>query len=571
MDNEKKLNDTDLQISEESTVEEALADTEVQASEEAALRPAEEPTAGVIKEKKLRSAFRLKYGTYATAITAIFIALIVLINAVVSVVCERYPLTVDFTTDKMYTVNEENIEFIKGVDYKVKLSVLFSEENYTNASVIYNTTQIYDATGGNYLKQTADLLKQYNKYNKNITVEFLDATNQQVVSQVLEAFEDVDTSSLNYGDILVECYVDGEVKAPRRGIISLSDCYELESEDDTGYYEAMGYAVTQTVKGNNIEQAVANGIFKTANLTSISAAVITANSNSIYVEDFKKVCADNAITLETCGTITNTDFSKYDVMIICAPIDDYTTLEIKAISQWLENDGKKGKTLLFFASATSPDLPNLYAFLEDWGIAVEKGYTYYSKDSRYYSTDRTNIYLESMLTDYTSSVDNSSYGYIANYMVPISAVYEAKDTRSVEAILQTSDMSTYKKPIDDSSWEASGAGNNFPAMMISKDEYEGSKSNVIVCSSADFLTNSFTTTKSDNGNYALLINVLNNTSRNDEDKFVMETKVLADTSGMFTTSTTNAQNIIIAIIFVGLIPLGLIATAIFVYIRRKNY
>lgn len=569
MDNEKNLN---LTPEEETPVVEEIKEAaeEISATEEN-LEIAEEIPADT-KAPKLRSAYRLKYGSYATAITAIFVAAVILINVVVGVISQRYPLTLDMTADKMYTVNKENLEFIKGVDYKVNLRVIFSEEDYVNVNNIYNTNQVFDNTGGSYYKQTVDLLKQYNKYNKNITTEFVDATDQQAISDILEQFSDIDTSAMNYGDILVECYVNGEDKEPRRGLIPFKECYELASEDETGYYEAMGYA-NYTVAGNKIEQAVANGIFKTSNLTAISTAVITVNSNSSYVENFKKVCDENAINLETCDKLVGTDFSKYEAMIICAPIGDYSDDEIKAIEKWLDNDGKKGKTLMFFASALSPNLPNLYAFLEEWGIAVDRKYTYYSNDSRFYSNDRTNIYLESLLTEYTEGVDNSNYGYIANNMVGLSAVYESElnGTRTVETILQTSDMSTYKKPMDDSDWKASGAGTNLPAMLVSKDSKDGGNSYVIACASVDFLTNYYTTSKSDNGNFMLAVSVLNTTERESEDKFVMETKVLSDTSGVFTVSTTEAHNVIIAVVFIGLIPLSLVVIAVYIFIKRKNY
>ncbi len=573
MDNEKKINEAAEETLQEVALnEDKTQETAEAVAEETVAENSEENANNQSDSPKIKSAYRLKYGSYATAITAIFIAAVILLNVVVSVVCERYPLTLDLTADKMYTVNEENIEFIKGVDYKVKLRVIFSEDDYVDVNNIYNTNSVYDSTGGSYYKQTVDLLKQYNKYNKNITTEFVDATDQQAISSILEEYADIDTSKMNYGDILVECYTKGENAEPKRGIISFKDCYELQTDDETGYYEAMGYA-TYTVTGNNIEQAVANGIFKTANLTAISAAVVTVNSNSSYVENFKKVCNENAINLENCDNIADSDLSKYDVMIICAPSADYKAAEISAIEKWLDNDGKKGKTLMFFASALSPKLPNLYAFLEEWGIAVEKDYTYYSNDSRYYSTDRTNIYLESLYTDYTDGVDDSNYGYIANNMVGLSAVYETETngTRTVETILQTADMSTYKKPVDDSSWKATGAGTNLPAMLISKDTAEEGASHIVACASVDFLTNYYTTSKSDNGNFMLAISVLNTTSRQNEDKHIMETKVLSDTSGVFTVSTTDAHNVVIAIVFIGIIPLGLIAIAVYIFLRRKNY
>ena len=108
-------------------------------------------------------------------------------------------------------------------------------------------------------------------------------------------------------------------------------------------------------------------------------------------------------------------------------------------------------------------------------------------------------------------------------------------------------------------------------MLGSKDSKDGGNSYVIACASVDFLTNYYTTSKSDNGNFMLAVSVLNTTERESEDKFVMETKVLSDTSGVFTVSTTEAHNVIIAVVFIGLIPLSLVVIAVYIFIKRKNY
>lgn len=519
-------------------------------------------------EKRMKSAYRLKYGSFATAITAIFIAAVILVNVVVSVLNDRYPMTLDLTAENAHTVNPENAEFLRDLDYEVELTVLFTEEMYLTYIPYYHP--ITDNSGGKYYQQTIDLLKQYRKYNKNISVEFVDPFGEEV-SNIISEYTATDLT-INYGDILIKCYPDGKDKPAKLGVISLTECYDLETDQSSTSYYTSGYE-SYTLVGNKVEQAVANGIFKTVNLTNVKVAVITANSSEDYTSLLTETAKQNAIALDNHPVIDGQDFSEYDVMIICSPGKDYTASEIKTISDWLDNGGKQGKTLLYFGSTASPNLPNMYAFLEEWGIGFQRGYKYYSKDENYYSTDRTNIYLETLGTDYTAAVDQNSYSYISNNMMPLTTVYvdETNGTRSVEAILATMDMSTYKKPDGESNFVAEGVGAQQPVALVSKNAKDGTAGYVVAFSSVDFITNSHITTKSENGNLKLLINVINATTRNDQDQYVMETKVLSDTSGTFTGTTTQAQTVLIAIIFVGLIPASFIVLAILVYIRRKNY
>lgn len=557
--NEKNLNELE-------TVTE-LDEQEVAEVVEETVMPQATPKA---TKERMRSQYRLKYGSFATAITAIFVAAVILLNVVVGVLNERYPMTLDMTAENAYSVNPENAEFLRELDYEVELTVLFTEEMYAGGQYIPMYHAITDNSGGKYYKQTVELLKQYHKYNKNISVEFVDPYGEDV-STLISEYTETDLT-MNYGDILIKCYPDGRDKPAKLGVIALQDCYDLQSDTNSASYYNTGYE-SYILAGNNIEQAVANGIFKTVNLTNVSAAVITANSSEQYTSLFAETAKQNAITLENCPVVDGYDFSKYDVMIICSPGKDYTASEIKTIKNWLDNDGKQGKTLIFFGSTASPDLPNLYALLEEWGIGFQRGYKYYSKNENYYSTDRTNLYLETLGTDYTTAVDQNSYSYISNNMMPLTTVYtdEANGTRSVEAFLATMDNSTYKKPDGDSNFAAEGAGAQQPVGLVSKNEKDGTASFVTVFSSVDFITNSHITQKSENGNLRLLVNVINATTRNDQDQYVMETKVLSDSTGTFTGTTTQAQTVLIAIVFIGLIPLAFVALAILVHIRRKNY
>lgn len=519
------------------------------------------------KQKKLRSVYRAKYGAYATAVTAIFLAVVILFNVVLSVLNEKYPITVDLTLQSENTVNPENSEFLKGIDYPVELNVLFTEEMYTNSAYVANYHNITDESNGAYYEQTVQLLKQYHKYNNNIKVNFIDPYGNDINTLIQEYT--LANLTMTYGDILIKCYTDGKDKDPKLGVISFMDCYETESDSTYSYSSYESY----TLLGNNIEQAVANGIFKTANLSNVDVAVVTASSNETYVTYLKQVAEQNAYTLTNIPVIKDADFSKYDIMIICAPSSDYTENEVEIISKWLENDGKGGKMLLYFASAASPAMPNLHGLLEEWGIAYQTGYKYYSANSDYYYEANTNIYLSSAGSDYTKTTDDIYYSFIANNMVPMRAMYETDNNgaKAVTTLIETTDPTTYKRPDKNTDWKPTGAGETYPAALLSQKQEGTSTSYIAAFSSVDFITNSSITTKTENGNIKIIIDILNSTIRQTDDQYIMDTRTVGDATGTFTADTNATQTKLMFVVFVVLVPLTFIALAIVIYIRRKNY
>ncbi len=92
-------------------------------------------------------------------------AAVILLNVAISVLNERFPMTIDMTGDGVYTVSADNAEFLKTIDYPVELKVLFTEEQYTGGYIAYYHS-VTDNSGGRYYKQTVDLLKQYKNTTK---------------------------------------------------------------------------------------------------------------------------------------------------------------------------------------------------------------------------------------------------------------------------------------------------------------------------------------------------------------------------------------------------------------------
>lgn len=519
-------------------------------------------------KEKLKSVYALKYGSYATATVALFIVAIFVFNIFITAISNKYPISIDFTAGKEFSVNQENIEFIKDIEYRVDLTVLCPEEiDATGISYLSTYRGLQDATGGKYFTQSIQLLKQYNKYNKNINVTFVDPFDEKA-QEVVSEFVEKDILP-EYADILVECFPDGEENEKKMGIISAMDCYEKESENSG--YEYLSDTTTYNITGNKIEHAIANGIYKTVNLKTVEVAMLTVNSSDDYIANFIEPASLNAFNITNVSILGEGALDKYDVAMICAPLTDYTKAEVKVLSKWLDNNGEKGKTLMYFHSAGCGEMPNLDGLLEDWGISYENGYTYYSEDNFFYSGSKTAMYLQTTADDMVREV-GERYNFFADRMVPINVLYteEPNGTRTVKTLLQTEDTSTFKKPIEASNWDPTAAGENYPAIVLSTDASETETSNVLAFASVDFITNEAAITKSDNGNFKLVFSILGNLARETGDYYTMSSKVVSDTSGMFTTSTTEAQGKFFGILFIGILPISFIVIAIIVNRRRKN-
>ena len=65
------------------------------------------------KRKHIKNQFLFKRGAYSVAITAIVLVGIIILNVLVSALNNRFLLEYDMTSNKVNTISEDNIEYIK--------------------------------------------------------------------------------------------------------------------------------------------------------------------------------------------------------------------------------------------------------------------------------------------------------------------------------------------------------------------------------------------------------------------------------------------------------------------------
>ena len=70
-------------------------------------------------KQKFSKSRSFRYGGIATAITAGFIVVVVLLNVLATTLYERFPLGVDLTSDQKFTLSEEAVNYLADVDEDV--------------------------------------------------------------------------------------------------------------------------------------------------------------------------------------------------------------------------------------------------------------------------------------------------------------------------------------------------------------------------------------------------------------------------------------------------------------------
>ena len=359
------------------------------------------------KEKKKFNAKKLKHGTMATVLTCVFVAVLVLINVVTTMLFDKYPITIDLTSDKIYSVSDESEEYVKNVSVDVQVTVFADEDTFTNYSA--------------YNKQAVELLKNYCKLNHHITYRFMDIdSNPDVVREY--------SDSISQFDIVFETNteVDGE-KVQRTklvtpvDLVNFSDAYTSEflsyyqqqgvtEQDLIDNYGALNFVSYMSqygyIESSNAEQAYTSALMTVTDPNPIYVTFLTGRSEVTELTYFKTLLTANGYNVNSVD-ITKEDIpDDTSVIVVPAPQTDYLDTEVTKISDFLNNGDNLGKQLIYVASYSQSSTPNLDEFLAEYGIDIGEGVICETYSGDYYNypcittaTDLSDSFKQDVVTE----------------------------------------------------------------------------------------------------------------------------------------------------------------------------
>lgn len=524
------------------------------------------PIAGFFKKFKLKrkklikNQALLKRGSYSLVITVMVIVAAIVVNIVTGALNDRFVLEFDMTADKNNSINIDNIEFIKNIKDKVNITVCSAEENYSSYMGYFaQQYNVNDEEAYVYYDQTVKLINKYDDYNKNITIEFIDPQ----LAEFSKITEKYGTDGLAYGDIIVECEKDGKAK---HKIVGFEDIYSLYEDTSGSMY---GYTFS-TVEGNKIETALSGAIdFVTSDKTK-KVAVITGHSSTDYTKSYLSMLKENNYEYTLLeDKIVNGISADYDAVIIPCPSRDFIGSELDGISEFLDNDGKLGKGLIFIADATAPYLPELYDFLEQWGIAIDEGILFATDTNHHLPEDPTT------LGSYALGEDDMLKGMqlcLSGVNVPMYAAFESDNGIKTQTLMGTAESTVAAPKGTKPGWNGADKyeGKVYSTVIEAvKEDYDDDNnpimSYVTAFSSSDFLESEYNEYP-DFSNKEIVFAVSERAVGEEESDISFVSKQI--TNEYFTVTEDSAE--LMRTIFMIILPILTIIAAIVVYFRRKN-
>lgn len=540
---------------EDKELEKDLTETEVKSDNDKAENTDNKEKKSEKKDKKVkakRNHKKLKHGTMATVLTVVFIAVLVLVNIVATSVFERFPLTIDMTSDDSYTISDETVDYIKNVDKKIKITVLAEESEFTSTS--------------KYIRQANEILKNIAKNNKNITVEYVDLmSNPEVKSEYEE--------SLAEYDIIVETGNNHE----RTTVVHPQDLVNFSSDFENSFQQNMG-ATLETfieyyggmtaiqsystgIESNCAEQAFTSAVLRVTDADPKTVTFLTGRKEIASLSYFQKLLTANGYTVNSIDITTQDIPQEANLIVMGAPSVDYTADEVEKVSKFLDNDGKLKKNLLYIESVQQPNTPNIDELLEEYGIKFRDEFVYDSNGS---NASNGYVFMERANDKFMDDLkDDSLKLFTSIYTKPITIKYSEKSMKTCEAYVQTSDtgytMDKNQKELTKGVTVTAAVGSK--AVFVD----DGADYSNLIALGSEFFLDDTVLQMSQYLNRQWILSLVNGVTGKSAD-ITIEPKTVE--GGLF--DLTNTQIRVLEWVFIVIIPVIILAIGIIVWIKRKN-
>ena len=522
------------------------------------------------KGKKGTNKRNLKYGSFATALTVLFVAAVVLLNVVATMLLDRFPISFDLTENSIYSLSEETADYIKGIDVLVDITVMATEEEYRSIS--------------DYTVQTAELLKNYQQQNPNISVSYKDLlSNPDFTSNYAEY-------GLQVGDIIVEL---ADSNHERVKIISLIDILNFK-DSVVAYipsYVAQNGSYTSHVQfvqsdlsaqaesqrmiaSSNAEQAITSALMAVTDANPITVAVLSyTGGKEADVSGLTDLLDKNGYALCELNIQTEELTDEIDLIIIPAPKVDYTTKETEKISTWLTNGGVLGKNMIYIASTEQPETPNLDSLLYKYGLTVEPKVIYETNTTRYLTYQ--NYTLQGIATEnYLDDVPNVDFPIYVPNSRAISTRFENIDSYNAnEQLVRSSNGAVLKDMfVNDDGWRPENVEEKNVYTSIAIASYKAlnqethiSTYNYILALGSELIVDPMLMSSTQYNNGDFILSVTNEITGKTEGITIVP-KVVRSNSFEITQANIST----LTLVFAAIIPVAVFVVGLVIWIRRRH-
>ena len=343
------------------------------------------------KGPKRRLAFH--GGSYSLAVTAIVLAILIVMNMLVSAL----PTTLtkfDISSTKLYSITSNTKVVVNALDKDVTIYWIVQSEKEDD--VLENLLEKYES-----LSEHIEVVKKNPDVFPTFTAQYTD--------------ESVPNNSL-----IVEC-------GNRNRYISFYDIYLTETNMTT-------YAYETSFDG---EGAITSAIDYVVNEEQPQLYLLEGHGEAELPEEFDEQLTKENVEMNTLSLL-NIDSvpEEADCVMIYAPATDISEEEKNMLVEYVENGGK---LMVMAGPAEDGILENLYTLAENYGVKAVDGIVM-EEDRRYYAFQAPYVLLPDIASSEITDPLREE-GYYAIVPIAQGMVTEGSGNGTVTELLTTSDTS----------------------------------------------------------------------------------------------------------------------------------
>lgn len=499
------------------------------------------------KIKKILHSRKFSKGWLSIAIIAVFLACVVAVNIIASVLENKFPsLSVDITSSNMYQLQDDTKKLCKNVNKDIDIYLLSDEDTFTS----------YDSNFGvAYFSQALQFFKEIAALNSHITFKFEDTASNPSFAK---KYSNLNLTTSGSSTI---CVIDAG--NDRYKGLTMEDFFETENDSSTGY---------TTIKSSKVEQAVCTAILGLTKENVAKACFVTSSGvNSSYFSTLKTFLENQAYSTSTVDLDSNNKVpNDCDILLFVAPTTDISEQALKKVNDYLNTAKKSNKTFVYIPAPAVIDggTPNMDSFLEEQGIKIDNKWIY-EEDNDYLTplspNDKRLSTFDYDDSDFTDGIDRSTkVAMFDTWNITLTKGSSAK-------VLLKSSKKADLLPTDAKSTDdiKKGSGKALNGAVINQSEVsDGVNKNVVVIGSYDALCGDLLTKYSQYNNSKYFANLFNLLTENDGETITINSATASDTSlGLEAASDA----LFPTILFVGIIPIGVLILGIVIWaVRRKK-
>lgn len=474
-----------------------------------------------MKKLNIKESFntkKFKYGGYATLMTFIIVAILIVVN----LVSTKLNVKVDLTKNKLFTLSSETYTVLNKTKQDVTIYAFY--QTGQEESTIMN------------------ILNQYPKHSKHITVKTIDPVKNPAYTVQFSKAGDTIAS----GTIVVQC-------GTKFKVLNQSDY--LNTDSNSGSVSSIG--VEQSITGA-IVYATTGKTIKVYNLTGHNETALNTLNPSIA----SQLKSENFTVSDLNLVPSDAKIEDGSVLLVVSPKVDLSIDEAAKIKTFLKNGGKA----VFLMDVVKGSMPNFDDIFKYYGVKADNAIAV-EGDSQHAVQYPIYLLPDMQDNDIVNAIKQKNLPIIMPQVRPIETLKNNRSGVKITSLLKSTNNSWAKTNLDTTTVEKESGDLTGPfdlADVITEEVGDNKQTKIVVTGTSYFL-NQTIASASKGGNLDFFMSSLNAMGDKNSNISIAPKSLSQDSI-----TINQLQFVVCAVIVVVLIPVVIGGIGVAVWLRRRS-